>query len=151
MDVRVFLGDAFRFVTFEKERNMFMVQSKFVSPSDVGEYRIEVKATFFNSTFSETYKKSFMLTIWDDTSPPSEKEPWFPPNPIFYPDWKPQNYKRGNMTQKIDPERPVPYIVDLSSTGMLKIGWNKEMAPPQNFTEIPPTMIAVEEGIVPND
>jgi hypothetical protein len=30
---------------------------------------------------------------------------------------------------------------------VLKIGWNKEMEPPENVTEIPPTKIAVEEGI----
>ena len=100
MDVSVFLGDAFRFVTFEKDRNMFKVHSNLVSHSDVGEYRIEVKATFSNQTFTETYKKSFILAIWDDNLP--EKEPWFPPNPILYPDWKPQNYRRQNMTQKAD-------------------------------------------------
>ena len=129
---------------------MFKVHSNLVKPSDVGEYRIEVKATFFNNTFSETYNKSFILTIWDDPPPP-EKEQWFPTNPILYPDWNPQNYKRGNMTQKTDSDRPIPYIVDLSSTGILKIGWNKEMMPPQNVTEIPPTKIAVEDKIVLDD
>ena len=55
------------------------------------------------------------------------------------------------MTQKTDPDRPIPYIVDLSSTGVLKIGWNKEMVPPANVTEIPPTKIAVEEGLSLDD
>ena len=55
------------------------------------------------------------------------------------------------MTLKTDPDRPTPYIVDLDSTGMLKIGWNKEMMPPQNVTEIPPTKIAVEDKIVLDD
>ena len=81
MDVSVILGDAFRFVTFDKDLNMFKVNKNLVSHFDVGDYRIDVKATFSNKTFSETYKKSFFLTIWDDQSP--EKEPWFPPNSIF--------------------------------------------------------------------
>ena len=55
------------------------------------------------------------------------------------------------MTLKTDPDRPTPYIVDLDSTGMLKIGWNKEMMPPKNVSEIPPTKIAVEEAINLND
>ena len=44
---------------------------------------------------------------------------------------------RSNFTQEQDPDRPIPFIVDLSRDGILKIGWNKEMIPPINITEIP--------------
>ena len=145
MEVSVIMGDAFRFTTYDKDQNMFKVHSNLVLPEDVGEYPIQVEARFFNATFSETYRKTFILTIWDD--PPPEEEAWFPPSPIFYPEWKPTNYIRKNTTQEEDPNRPIPYIADLSSDGVLKIGWNKEMKPPKNITEIPPTKIAVEEGM----
>ena len=36
MDVSVFLGDAFRFTTYEKDGNLFKVHSNLVLPSDVG-------------------------------------------------------------------------------------------------------------------
>ena len=66
MNVTVILGDAFRFATYDINSNMFKVHSNLVSPADVGEYPIEVKATLFNQTFSETYNKTFILIIWDD-------------------------------------------------------------------------------------
>jgi len=40
MDVTVILGDAFRFTTYDKDRNMFKVHSNLVKPSDIGEYLI---------------------------------------------------------------------------------------------------------------
>ena len=53
---------------------------------------------------------------------------------------------RVNTTQEYDPERPIPYIVDLSVQGMLLIGWDRKMRLPDNFVEIPLTKIAVEEA-----
>ena len=84
--------------------------------------------------------------MWDDKVEPDYK-PWFPPEPIYYPEWKEENVVRQNTTQEYDPERPIPYIVDLSADGMLLIGWDRDMRPPQNFSDIPPTKIAVEEGV----
>ena len=87
MDVEVFLGDAFRFVVFDKYLNKFNVKGNLVKPEDVGDYPIQVTAKFFNATFQETFRKSFILTVWDDTVP-EEVKPWFPPDPIYYPEWK---------------------------------------------------------------
>lgn len=70
-----------------------------------------------------------------------------PPDPILYRDWKPENIRRYNNTQKEEKDRPIPYIVGLSVDGVLQIGWTKVMKPPMNTTEIPPTQIAIEEGM----
>ena len=51
------------------------------------------------------------------------------------------------MTQPDDPDRPIPYILDLSQDGVLIIGWDKTMEPPEDFDRIPPTKIAVEPSI----
>ena len=51
------------------------------------------------------------------------------------------------MTQEEDKERPIPYIIDLSSNGILQIGWDKRMRPPETIDTIPPTKIAVEAHI----
>ena len=53
-------------------------------------------ATFFNSTFTETYRKTFILSVWDDIAEPTE--PWFPPNPILYKDFDQVNVVRQNTT-----------------------------------------------------
>ena len=50
-----------------------------------------------------------------------------------------------NITQEEDPDRPIPFFVDLSVDWVLIIGWDRPMKPPENFTLIPTTKIAVEE------
>jgi hypothetical protein len=37
----------------------------------------------------------------------------------------------------------VPYIKSLSDTGLLTIGWDKIMAPPLGYAEIPKEQIAI--------
>ena len=56
---------------------------------------------------------------------------------------------RMNMTQieEDDPDRPIPFIKDLSVEGVLIVGWDREMKTPANFTKIPPTKIAVKESL----
>ena len=51
MDVEVFLGDAFRFVVYDKDQNKFKVKGSLTKPEDVGDYPIQVTAKFFNVTF----------------------------------------------------------------------------------------------------
>ena len=96
MNVEVDLGPAILFASYDKEMNMFKVHSNLLTKDFVGEYPIHVKATFFNETMSETYQKFFILTVWDDIEP--DEESWFPPDPIYYPEWEPTDYIRKNMT-----------------------------------------------------
>jgi len=37
-------------------------------PEDVGDYSIEVIATLTSANFTERYKKTFILTVYDDGS-----------------------------------------------------------------------------------
>ena len=74
-----------------------------------------------------------------------EDKPWFPPNPIYYPEWEETDYVRANLTQEDDPDRPVPYVVDLSVDGVLIVGWDRVMRPFSNYTKLPTTKIAIEE------
>ena len=41
------------------------------------------------------------------------------------------------------PDQPVPYIVELTQKGVLTIGWDRQMVPPGNYTEIPEAQVAV--------
>lgn len=89
MQVDVKLGVASRFVTYDSQLNTFRVQGSLLKKDDVGVYPIEVTARFSNGTLVENYRKTFLLTIWDDTPPPEEKN-WFPEDPIEYKNWKPE-------------------------------------------------------------
>ena len=42
-----------------------------------------------------------------------------------------------------DPLQPIPYIVDLTRTGLMTIGWDRTMVPPGNYTVIPSAQVAV--------
>ena len=78
MQVEVFLGESFRFMTFNEDLNQFKVNGNLLTREDIGDYLIQVNATFFNSTFEETFSKTFILTVWDDDIPEKE-EPLLPP------------------------------------------------------------------------
>ena len=86
MEVEMFLGDAFRFATFDENLNLFKVHADLTVREDIGVYPIQVKARLFSAKFDETYVATFMLTVWDDPLP--EEEPWFPPDPISYDEWE---------------------------------------------------------------
>ena len=51
------------------------------------------------------------------------------------------------MPQPESKERPIPYIVDFSQTGVMTIGWDRLMKPYDKPQEIPPERIAVEPSL----
>ena len=105
---------------------------------DVGVYEVIIIATFFNSTFSEQYVDSFLLTVYADEPLP----PPLPADTIFYPDWE-QALRESFEPEPFDIEKPVPYIVSLTSGGILTIGWDRKMMRPDDIYEIPPAKVAV--------
>ena len=95
MNVEVFLGDAFRFSIYDETLNLFKVHATKLKKEDVGEYRIKVTARLKNEKFDDFFRKTFILTVYDD--PPKVEAPWFPPNPIWYDEWG-KTYARVNKT-----------------------------------------------------
>lgn len=60
------------------------------------------------------------------------------------------NFKVQKMDQPqpMSKERPIPYIVDFSQTGVMKIGWDRLMKTYNKPKEIPSTKIAVEPSLL---
>ena len=100
---------------------------------------IQISARFYNSTYEEKFKGQFFLTVWDDEPKVS---PWMPPDPIEYVKWD-GAIRESQEPEPFDPLKPIPYIVDLSRTGVMTIGWDKTMVPPGNYTVIPEAQVAV--------
>ena len=48
-------------------------------------------------------------------------------------------------SQEFDAERPIPYIQELSISGLLTIGWDRNMMVPKNYSAIKTSRIAVEK------
>lgn len=42
---------------------------------------------------------------------------------------------------------PIPYIVDVSPLGVIKIAWDKQMSPIKDPARIPPARVAVDYGL----
>lgn len=68
-----------------------------------------------------------------------------PPDPIEYKAWDEIQYtiKESMEPEAYDPVKPVPYIADMTPTGVMTIGWDRTMTPPMNFTVIPQVQVAV--------
>ena len=134
MDVRADLGAANRFTEFDSERNTFKVHSNLLTKSDIGIYIIKISAKFYSENYEENFRGEFLLTVWDD--PEKDADPWFPPDPIEYQFWD-GSIREDAKLGPYDPLQPIPYIVDLSRTGLMTIGWDRVMVPPGNYTVIP--------------
>ena len=140
MTLQVDIGSTYPFASYDEERNIYKVAAGETTREDIGIYEIIIVATFYNETFSEQYAESFFLTVWDDPIPP----PPFPPETIYYPNWE-YDLKETFEPEPFDPEKPVPYIESLTSTGVLTIGWDREMVRPANISVIPPAKVAIKD------
>ena len=142
MEVSAELGDAFRFSKYETDTNLYKVNGDITTKDDIGIYMITISARFYDESYSEKYTKSFFLEVWDD---PEIVDPWVPEDPIEYQYWDGGAIREDAELEPFDPEKPVPYIVDLSTTGVLTIGWDRTMVPPGNYTEIPTAQVAIRK------
>ena len=113
---------------------------------DIGSHEVKIDALFFqNNQIPVLYKRNFLITVYENPKPlidPDDK----PKNGTFVPSWN--DTIRENLIPEIvsDPEtRPVPYIARLTETGLLTIGWDREMDPPVEFEMIPVTKIAIRD------
>lgn len=139
MKVAAILGDAFRFSEYDPDFNLYRVNGLGMTNADIGMYMIKIDAVFSNSTFSEHFSGHFWLTVWNDVVP---VKPWFPEDPIEYPHWN-GTIRENMMPEPFDPLKPIPFIKYVSRKGEMVIGWDKEMVPPGNYTEIPTAQVAV--------
>ena len=44
-----------------------------------------------------------------------------------------------------NPDQPIPYIKELGPTGILRIGWDRVMLEPDDFTEINPSKVGIRD------
>lgn len=63
MRVKFDLGAAEPFSEYLVEENAFKVNSNELTDGFIGEYTIQVNATFFNETYQEEHIKEFTLTV----------------------------------------------------------------------------------------
>ena len=103
---------------------------------------------FNDAGYSRRYTKTFTLTVIEELAdieefvmeevvevkevkkeaPPKKLDPNVK---VYYPQEQEELFLRLDpVVQEYDPERPIPYIADLTPTGYLTIGWDSKMVPP---------------------
>ena len=99
-----------------------------------------MSAHFVSPLYSESFEASFTLEIVNDIKIIKESkvkslETWT--------SFKKNSAKESLTLGPIEPSQPVPYIRDLTSTGVLVIGWDREMTQRDDFALINPSRVAV--------
>ena len=61
---------------------------------------------------------------------------------IYVEDW--DGIVTETKTYETYEERPYPYIIDFSPTGLMQIGWSNKMNPPSKISDIPPALFALQ-------
>ena len=90
--------------------------------------------------YSESFEASFTLDIVNDIK--IIKEPKVKSLETWT-SFKKNSAKESLTLGPIEPSQPVPYIRDLTSTGVLVIGWDREMTQRDDFALINPSRVAV--------
>ena len=144
---RVHLNIVKLFGEYHKDTNEIVVDGARMNRNDIGTFQVTIVGEF--SKEGRVYirrQAALFITIYDSS------DPWcgMPICPDRddgkdYPDWNDWPYKNLIPETYNNGTRPVPYIHSLSITGLLRIGWNKEMAIPEQAYEIPDKKVAVTD------
>ena len=113
-----------------------------MNETDVGKYRVSAIATFQNGTYTEQFTDNFILTIRNDN--PFIPEP-FDGDLIDILDIVSKNTTTDEdlpdirqvvygteLAETFTPDQPIPYIRDLTTTGLLCIEWDRPMTEPDD-------------------
>ena len=141
MTVTVNMGSAKDFMYWDADKQAFKIDSGAATTENVGTHKVCMKVVHFNATYHEEYNDCFTVTI----KPPIVK-PWIPP---MKEDGRPPSTQQliisdfGLEKGPYNPRQPIPYIADLSITGVLRIGWDRTMTERPDFETINPSRVAV--------
>lgn len=143
VEVSVDFGGAERFLVFKPDSNQFKILDRSTFPEDIGFYTIRIVVTDDNESDPSKVEYSFILEV--------------KPNPYdwrtahllpfgyegFYNSTKFKILPAGeNITGEFDPSDPIPHIADLTHSGLLVIGWNKEMSIADDYRFIDDDFVA---------
>lgn len=156
MLVTVDLGTAKEFLSWDDEVDAFVVIEGATKDEYVGIHIICMNVVYFNETFREDYDDCFTLTIKANTTVVEEEfvminneTTWVPPE-IIQPKQPPVKQfeisELGFEPGPFNERQPIPYIADLSITGVLTIGWDRSMTAREDFEKINPARVGIKNA-----
>ena len=140
------------FISYDKFFNVFYVYQSRLSQDFVGFYKIVVTGKYPDPLGRPlTIKQAFTLEVkkgknqgsWvSPLTPEQEREAGF----IIVEEWQGRVEKDKNYYKPAKPVigEPMPYIVSMSPTGLMKIGWTDQMKTIEDLDAIPPAVVAVQ-------
>ena len=144
---QVNLGRAGKFTIFDEETREFRAPAILIEPVDVGKHLVVVTIRFVRQNEIVTFKESFHIeVIGIDDDGEVDPDPKVPADWKNLPVWD-KEIEENLIPEELEaePEKPIPYISRLTETGVLTIGWDREMDPPQKYEIIPEEKVAVED------
>ena len=147
MQASVSMSKIKSFADFDEEWNVLHIDGDKLTDADVGFYTVDVAATFTNGTHTEAAAGRFRLEIRADMTPviidqnteSGNLGPVAQDEVIYVSDWTGLIETRNSEASKFSPDQPVPYIHELTETGVLTIRWDRAMSEISDVTVLPPT------------
>ena len=147
MQLHTDLGRANKFTRFDAELLEFTCYAQMLDETDLGLHEIQIKVVFTSPLREVIFeKRTFQINVVNatDSNDDGDKQP---SETDLLPKWSDPIY--SDLLPEIDvadpAKRPVPYIARLSDTGLLAIGWDRRMQPPQAYRNIPLTKVAISD------
>lgn len=124
MKVTVDYGTARNFLTWDDDNEAFVVHEGEAYEAYVGVHHVCMTVAFSNSTYREEYNDCFSLTVLPknhgDSAPTNDTLSGPVIDQLAVSD-------HGLELGPFNPRQPIPYIVDISITGVVTIGWDRAM------------------------
>ena len=133
------LGSTENFALYDQRNNKYVIQGKL---SRLGYWKLNVVVSEVKNGRTYIYEKHFYLHVLDKDSSSGNEVIQVDPItglPIYDDVLKKESLIRGDE----DATKPLPYVIDFTSTGLMSIGWTRKLKPPSNYTEIPLSKLVV--------
>ena len=127
---------------FDKDLNLISISKDVVEEKHIGFWPITVEGRYEGKNKIEVVSKIFYIRVYqDEVFIPfvEEQEEVFDSGYTVVEELK-VPVKENSFSESEQPliGKPLPYVIELTKTGILKIGWNKVMVPPKDLTILPP-------------
>jgi len=142
---RVDLGSAKDFMRWNPEVQTFTIAPGAAIELYVGVHTVCLSVSYSNSTYYEAYDDCFTVTIKPGaaTAAAVVNSTFTPPEVVAKPVDQLVISNFGLELGPFNEKQPIPYIRDLTSTGVLVIAWDRLMTQQNDFGVINPSRVAV--------
>ena len=140
VEVSMELGSTKNFAYYDKKNNNYIIMGEFLVP---GYWKLNVVTNEVKNGRTYVYEKYFYLHVLEKNF--GNRNIIIPVDPdtgmpIIYDEVL---KKESLIREEEDYDKPMPYVINFDSTGLMQIGWSRKLNPPPNYPEIPQAKLVV--------